>query len=302
MIVAALVAVLAQPAACHAINADRIYGRDLAAAVPLFSALSPDIEIGYSPAPGLQRVFHPAELKHIADTYHLQGDVQDPVCFSWPTALPSRESILASMNETLKDRTARVEFIDQSLTPAPKGRLVFPLSGLSGFSAEPVIWRGYVEYGVNHRFAIWARVRVTVKESRVVAGEALASGDSVRANQLHIESYEGPLSRQDLITDLNQAVGMIARFDIPPGTLLTKNMLDKPKEVERGDTVAVIVETASTRIEAEGVAEQAGRLGAVILVRNAKSGRKFRARIDDKDKVSVVPGGPFGLVTEETKS
>ncbi len=64
----------------------------------------------------------------------------------------------------------------------------------------------------------------------------------------------------------------------------------------------VIVETASTHIEAEGIAEEAGRTGAVITVRNVKSGKKFRARVEDKDKVVVVPGGPFGLATEESKS
>ena len=302
MIAAVLLAVIAAPAACHPIQAERIYARDLAAVLPAFQAVSPDVEIGFAPAPGQQRVFHPAELRHIADVNHLHLDVTQNVCFAWQTAVPAREALSAAMQAALKGRNARIEIVDQSLSPAPQGEVVFPLSGLCGFSADPVVWRGYVVYATNHRFSIWARVRVSVKESRLIAIEELTADQPVRTNQLRVDSYEGPLSRENPVTDLKEAIGMIARFDVPAGTVLSKNMLDAPKEVERGDTVAVIVDTGRTHIEAAGIAEQAGRTGAVITVRNAKSGRKFRAQVQAKDRVLVVPGGPFGLVTEETKS
>ncbi len=302
MMLPVLLAVLAPPLACHAIDADRIYARDLAAAVPLFASISPDIEIGFAPAPGGQRVFSRAELRRIAQAHHIAGDIAGDVCFRWRVAVLSRESILAAMNESLKGRSGRIEITDQSLSAAPNGKLVFPLSGLCGFSAEPVIWRGYVLYGINHRFSTWARARISVKESRLLAAGTLTAGEPVGPAQVRVDNYEGPLSRQDPITDLKDAIGMIARFDISPGTLLTRSMLDKPKEVERGDLVQVVVETSRTHIESQGVAEQAGRSGAVITVRNAQSGRKYRGRIEDKDKVLVVPGGPVGLVAEDSKS
>lgn len=298
-----LLAALAPVAACHPIHSDRIYARDLAAALPLFRSLSPDMEVGFAPAPGQQRVFHVAELRHIAQANHLQSDdIAEGVCFAWVTEVPSRESISAAMYQALKGHNPHVEILDQSLLAAPQGEIVFPLSGLCGFSAEPVIWRGYVGYGANQRFSIWARVRVSVEESRLVATDTLTADEPVRGNQLRVDNYQGPLSREATVTDLNDAVGMMARFNVPAGTVLTKNMLEKPKEVERGDTVAVIVNTGRTHIEAEGIAQQAGGTGAVITVRNAKSGSQFRARVEGKDRVSVVPGGPFGLVTEGSKS
>jgi len=304
MIFPALLLVLAPAPACRPVQSERIYGRDLALALPAFSPLAPDLELGFAPAPGGQRVFHPAELRRIALANHIEGaaGISADVCFAWPMAVPARQDILAAMKQTLKGRNARIEIVNQSLLPAPNGQLVFPSSGLCGFSAEPVIWRGYVLYGVNRRFSIWARARVLVSESRLVATGTLTAGEPVRADQVRVDPYDGPLSRQDPIVDLKDAMGMVARFDIPAGTLLVKNMLDKPEEVERGDTVEVIVETASTHIEAQGVAEQAGRTGAVITVHNAKTGRKFRARVEAKDQVLVVPGGPAGLVAEESKS
>jgi flagella basal body P-ring formation protein FlgA len=76
-------------------------------------------------------------------------------------------------------------------------------------------------------------------------------------------------------------------------------MLRERKQVERGDLVAVTVQTERTRIEAQAVAEESGASGSVITVRNAKSGRKFRAKVQEKGKVLVVPEGPAGLVTDE---
>ncbi len=149
---AVLLAALVQPAACHAIDTDRIYARDLAAALPLFASLPPDIEAGFAPVPGQKRVFHPPELRRLAQANHLTGEISADVCFAWPMAIPSRESILAAMNDTLKGRKVSIEILDQGLSPAPKGQLEFPLSGLCGFSAEPVIWRGYIVYARQSAF------------------------------------------------------------------------------------------------------------------------------------------------------
>jgi flagella basal body P-ring formation protein FlgA len=302
MMLALLVAAALPGTPCQPIHSDRIYARDLAAVLPAFASVSPDVELGFAPVPGQQRTFRSLELQRLAQAQHVQAGINRDVCFSWSMEVPARETLLAAMQEALAGRKARIEIVDQGLSAAPIGTPVFPLSGLCGFSAEPVVWRGYIAYGENHRFSIWARVRVTVRESRVTVADTLTSGQPVRANQLHVDNYEGPLSRQEAIIDAADAIGMIARFDVPAGTVLMRNMLEYPQDVERGDPVKVIVQTPGARIEAEGIAEQAGRTGAMILIRNAKSGIKFRARVEGKDKVVVIPGAFAGLASEESKS
>jgi flagella basal body P-ring formation protein FlgA len=302
MILAFLLATAIQPLACHVINSDRIYARDLAAAVPLFSALAPNLEVGFAPAPGLQRIFHPAELRRIARANHLEGEISEDACFEWSLAVPSRESMLAAMKKALGNRNPQIEVIGQSLAPAPAGELVFPLSGLSAFSDAPVIWRGYIAYASNRRFSTWARVRITIKEPRVAAAGTLRVGEPISAGQLRTETYVGPLSRETELTDIAQAIGMIPTRTIESGSVLTETMLAPANEVGQGDTVQVLIQVRNARVEAQGIAEESGRKGAVITIRNAKSGRKFRARIEDKDRVVVVPGGPSGLAVEEKKS
>ncbi len=293
-------------AACQTIAADRIYARDLAAAAPVFAALPPGLEVGFAPAPGQMHVFHPLDLRRIAEAHQLtadftQGELTKDICFAWRMALPSREAILAAIGRTLAGRDAQVEVVEQSLAPAPAGEMVFPLSGLSGVSDEAITWRGYVRYAGDRHFMIWARVRVKVRENHVVATMPLKPDLAITPDELRLEPYDGPLLRDKVLTDLSYAIGAVPRRPLPPGVALTENDVEKPRDVERGDTLQVIAEEGHAHIEAQGIAEERGRRGAVISVRNGTSGKKFRARVEEKDKVFVIPGTSSGLSVEGNK-
>ena len=216
-------------------------------------------------------------------------------------AVPRRETILASIGKTLAGRNAQVELLDQSLAAAPAGEAVFPLTGLSGVSDEAITWRGYVRYAGEKRYMIWARVRVRVKENHILATETLKPDLAITQDEVRLEPYDGPLPRDKVLTDLASVIGMVPRRPLAAGIPLTENDVDKPREVERGDNVQVIAEEGHAHIEALGIAEDGGRRGAVITVKNSTSGKKFRARIEDKDKVLVIPGTSSGLAVEEKK-
>jgi len=297
---AAFVLATALPAmVCHPIQGEKIHGRDLSAWVPGFGALSPDDDFGYAPSPGQQRTFRLSELRRIAIVNHIDTPPKEDVCFSWVTSVPGRDSILAAIQKTLSNRNATIELIEQTLIPAPEGEIVFPLAGLSAVSEEPVVWHGFVQYANQKRFAIWARVQIKVNEKRVKTIENLVPGEPIDAGQVRIETYRGPLTRDAAPSDINSVIGMVPRSNIPENTFPTDSLLTTPQDVQRGDQVQVIVQTAGARIEATGIAEAGGKRGSVIVVRNAKSGRTFRARIADKGQVLVLPSGSMGLVAEE---
>jgi flagella basal body P-ring formation protein FlgA len=300
MIAGVLIAASIQAAlACHVIDNDRIYGRDLAAAEAAFEALPPNLEVGLAPVPGQQRIFRSEELTRIASAHGIDGGSNQPICFAWKLKTPDRADILAAMNETLANRNAAIELVDQSNTPLPQGKLSFPLSGLSGTSDGPVVWRGSISYGNGRTLLTWARVRISIRERHVAAAEILHPGDEIRARQLKLVDYQGPLTREHHFTSLAELAGMTVRSTVNPDVSLVETMLRERKQVERGDLVQVTVQTERTRVEAQGVAEEGGTSGSLITVRNAKSGRRFRARVQEKGKVLVIPEGPAGLVTDE---
>ena len=60
-----------------------------------------------------------------------------------------------------------------------------------------------------------------------------------------------------------------------------------PKAVERGDTVQVEVSTGAVLLAFTASAETAGRAGDLITIRNPANGRRLRARVEQKGKVSI---------------
>ncbi|MFL6451211.1 MAG: flagellar basal body P-ring formation chaperone FlgA [Bryobacteraceae bacterium] len=300
MIAGVLIAASLQAAlACHVIDNDRIYGRDLAAAEAAFQALPPNLEVGLAPVPGQQRIFRPEELDRIGRAHHIEFVSAQPICFAWKLKTPQRADLLAAMNETLANRNAAIEIVDQSNNALPEGKLSFPLSGLSGTSDGPVVWRGSMIYGNGRTFLTWARVRISVRERHVAAAEILHPGDEIRPDQLKLVDYQGPLTREHHFTSLAEVAGMTPRSTVNPDVSLLDTMLRERKQVERGDLVQVTVQAERTRIEAQGIAEEGGTPGSLVTVRNTKSGRRFRAKVQEKGKVLVIPEGPAGLVTDE---
>ena len=291
-------ALLPPAPACNPIHSDWIYGRDMAAAVPGLAKLPPDLRVGLSPVPGRSRIFRIADLRKLALENQLSTSFTSDVCFSWPVSVPSRESLTVAMKATLGAQISKIDIVEQSLLPAPDGKIVFPASGLSGSSDGPVLWRGYVEYAQDRRFMIWARVLITVEQERVIATADLTPDQPIRADQVKVQHYSGPANTRRFFSDTANAVGLLPRRSIIAGTPLTDDMLQAPLEVERGALVSVIVQNGAAHIEAQGLAEQSGRIGDVISVKNPKSEQPFRARIIKTGTVVVVPGGPVGLVSQ----
>jgi flagella basal body P-ring formation protein FlgA len=298
---ALLLAVL-QPLTCHLIKSDWIYGRDLAAAVPALASIAPDLKVGLAPIPGQQRIFRLAELKRIASANDLGPQITEDVCFGWDLAVPDRSQMFAAMQKELASRDPSIEIVESSLMPAPQGEYMFPLSGLIVGSEKPSVWRGFIVYAGGKRFPVWARAIVKVKESHVIATADLREGDSIHLNQLKMESYQGPVRREKYCIDAARIEGLLLRRPVTAGTPLMDDMLEAPREVNRGDIVNAIVQTGAARLEVQGVAEADGRKGQVISVRNPRSGRSFHAVVEEKGTVLVVPGGQFGLAVDAKKS
>lgn len=287
---------------CHKVASDHILAADMAQALPAFSILPKDLVLGLSPFPGQQRVFRAGELRRLALTNGLtQTEYTDTVCFAWPMAVPTLETLRTAMKKSLEGRRADIEVLEQSMTPLPPGEMTFPLQGLSGTSDGPVLWRGVLTYADKKTLNLWARVKVTVHETHLVANDVLKPGEEVRSEQVHTQTYDGPLLREQPLTSVGEVVGMTPRNSIAAGLALTKELMRTRNDVERGDLVQVLVELNQTHLEAQGVAEESGQKGALISIRNARSGRRFRARVEAKGRVLVQPQGPTGLVVEESR-
>lgn len=157
-------------AGCVALPGANITARNLAQAVPVFTPADPDAVVGYSPAPGVQRIMRAPELRQVLEHLGFTTDaVLEDACFQRPVAPVSADAAVQAMRQTL-GTDAHIEVIEMSKFAAPTGDVVFPREGI-GSPAE-AIWHGYVRYDAVKKFPIWARVKLSIRSVHVKIGRA----------------------------------------------------------------------------------------------------------------------------------
>ena len=276
--------------ACTPVEGDRILGKHLAEALPAFRPLPPETLLGNTPPPGTERTFHAAELASLAERYSIRLDSPQDVCFEWPMEALSRDRIAIAMRDSLQDPEARIEIAEASLLPVPRGRLEFPRETLgkpaSPAQKDPVLWRGAVVYGGDHRYPVCAKVWVKAPCERFVAAEAVKPGQPIEARQVRVERGEC-FPAQPGVGKTPSPLGLVSARAVAAGAEIHSEFLAPPNDVNRGDAVQVEVHNGAVRLAFTAKAESAGRNGDFVAVRNPSSNKIFRARVDGKDSVQV---------------
>ena len=279
-----LILALAPAFACQAIDGDRILGKDVAAASPLFAALDPQIEIGAAPLAGVARVMHPEELVRLAKQLGILLDAPvSAICFERATAPLTAEELLPIIEKALGIDNAKIEILDFSRFGVPRGTFDFPKSGLMPNG----LWRGRALYEQGHSMPVWVKTRITVERSWVEPVESLAAGKPIEPSQLIAKSGPRFPFEPALMESLTAVAGRRPARTLSPGTAIAANMLTIAHDVERGDIVAVEVKVGGAMLDFDATAESSGRTGESIMVKNPENGHSFQAKIQDKGHVLV---------------
>jgi flagella basal body P-ring formation protein FlgA len=274
--------------ACLAVGAasDQVLAGDLVPAAPEWSAIPSETPLALAPAPGVQRVFRLPELRRLALRWKLTPPPERELCVTRPVAVPDPALLLAAMRAQLP--AAHIEILEYSRQAAPQGELEFPLSGLRQ-SPGGAWWSGSVRYAGQHRFALWARVKVVVPVARVVAIEPLQPGHPIDAALLRVESRE-EFPATGYLATVEEAAGKVPRRPIAAGTPLRAQWLEPARVVASGDTVQVEIVNGGARLVLDGMASTSGAVGDSVLVLNPDSKKQFRARVIAAGKVLVTRG------------
>jgi len=273
-------------AACLAVNprSDQITAGELAAAIPEFQSAASETPVGLAPAPGVRRVLHSVEIERIAARLSVTLHAPPDVCFERKLAALDESAIKSAMRRALPE--AQIAVLSYHSPPAPEGELEFQPSGLYQ-TPSGSWWKGFVRYGNNHRFFVWAKVEVRVTATRVVATGPLAPGLPVKADQARLETRDEFPLEGDWAGSVDEIVGRVPHRRIFAGASLSRSWFDAPKDVTRGDKVRVDVWSGSAHLELEGAAEGSGVAGQNISVLNLDSKRRFQARVEGPGRVSV---------------
>lgn len=267
---------------CFPVDGPKLLARHLAAAVPEFARLAPDTDLGYAPVPGAVRTLRSEDLLRIGAGHGVT--VTPPAqgaCFEWTLQPLDSAAVTAAMRRSLPE-DAQVEVLEISRMPVPAGTLEFPLETL-----KAGVWRGSVRYGANGRYDVWARVRVGVKQTRVVAAVALKAGERISADQLRVEEVDTEPGAS-YVSSIDEVVGMQAKRPFSEGSPLVARMLDRPAAILKGDTVRLHAKFGAAHIITDALAQTSGRIGEMISVKNVASGRVLRARVETSGEVVLA--------------
>ena len=187
--------------------------------------------------------------------------------YGGPSVQVKLESIPAHLNKGIKVKSV-------SLHKAPdtrgKGLAVVEFEGEDG-----KLRASYVSF------------RTYEKRKLFYAKKALLKGTPVGTDDLG--SKEAIIGESELIypKDSQDVVGKVVRKDVAAGTIFTNQILDSPQVIRRGELVTIIGENQQLFVRAKGRAEEPGRLGERIRVKNISSGREVVGTVAD-NRVVVV--------------
>jgi len=283
-------------AGCIAVSTAQISAGDLAGAIPLFHSLDPATVLGYTPLPGMQRMFTSRQLTLILEKYGV-GDpsssaVPDLCVERWAVPILSskmKEALVAALDIVDAD----IDLVDFSRQPLPPGRLEFRRENLMRPPVPNacVIWRGRLLYDDRRSAAIWASLRISAERQRVIATENIRSGAAIRADEVRVITERQFPDWGATFSSAEKTIGKLARRSIQPGDRLVPGMLEDPPEVAKGENVHVQVTAGLARLSLDAVAQSAGKKGDTILLHNPLSGRNFRALVTDRGEAVAQPPG-----------
>ncbi len=129
--------------------------------------------------------------------------------------------------------------------------------------------------------------RVYEKKKLFYAKKALARGNTVMTEDLGTE--ERVVGENELVypEDEDDVVGKVLKKSVAAGTVLTNQMLDSPRVIRRGGLVTIVGQSGPLFVKAKGKAEEPGRLGDRIRVKNLSSGREVVGTVADDGTIVV---------------
>lgn len=178
-----------------------------------------------------------------------------------------------------------VAFQPVSLPPGQVNfRIIRPTQGIT-----PGVQSFLVAADIAGREAarLWLRAEIKTFEDVVVTSFPLGNRELVKAKDIRLERRDISSLPGRPFTHIEDVVGQQAVRAIEVNEILTQKSVDRPNLMRRGSSITLVYETGSLRVETPGTAEENGKVGDLIQVKNPTSGKALRGLVLDGRTVRV---------------
>lgn len=134
---------------------------------------------------------------------------------------------------------------------------------------------------------VWVRLDVEMPVPVVMARRRIEPDTVIRSGDLYVAEKDLARLAGGAVTDPAQVIGMRARRPIAPNAVLRADMVEAALILKRGDIVILVAGSGNLIATARGEAQEKGRTGDWIKVRNIASHRIIYGRVVDSSTVRV---------------
>jgi flagella basal body P-ring formation protein FlgA len=134
---------------------------------------------------------------------------------------------------------------------------------------------------------VWISADVRINATVMQAARALSYGTALTGDDIRPARIEIPDPRAAYVRGAEAAKGKVLRRSLKPGELITEDALSDPLVVRSGDTVRLRLEKPNIRMVILARAEQDGRVGQAIRVRNLEFARVLKAVVVGPGEVLI---------------
>ena len=206
----------------------------------------------------------------------------------------TKERIEAVLRQYVLERAAwKPENVEVRLVPlqpitVPLGQLSFRVlrpnqslpPGLNSFLVS-------VDVAGKEEARLWLKTEIRIFDDVVVSSVPLAHHEVVNAKDVRVARRDISALSVRPFTRIEDVIGQQAARAIEVNEVLTQKSLERPTLMKRGSSITLVYETGSLRIETSGTAEEGGKMGDFIQVKNASSGKVLRGVVLDGRMVKV---------------
>ena|SRR5437870_3962250 len=206
----------------------------------------------------------------------------------------TKEKIETVLQKFIFERTAwKPENIEIRIVPFPP--VTVPLGQVSfrilrpNQSLAPGLQSFLVAVDVadKEEARLWVKTEIRVFDNVVVNSFPLAHHELVNPKDVRLERRDVSSLSAKPFSRVDDVIGQQAVRAIEVNEILTQKVLERPTLMKRGSSITLVYETGNLRIETAGIAEEGGKTGDFIQVKNASSGKALRGMVVDGRVVKI---------------
>jgi flagella basal body P-ring formation protein FlgA len=152
----------------------------------------------------------------------------------------------------------------------------FRLPTHSNFSGTTTV---EVSCSTPQKWTIYIPATIKIYTDVIVTTRNISKGETFSVDDIDYQTKNRNRLIRGYFTTPEKIIGMLAKRNLPVGSVISQRHLTLPTIIRRNQTVTIIAHTGTVAVEVKGVAKKEGRLNDIIRVMNTSSKRIIQGKV-----------------------